>query len=412
MTKVTKAAKKATKPATKPATPNRTAEGSPAKRATQLQVLLMARNHLRDKFKGKDSGTVLVMDELDNTVPGYVSSGSLGIDWITGGRGAPQSRIVDASGDEGVGKSTFGDHLMAEVQRIGGHAWLWDTENARDDTYQQKIGIVRKSAGQIDCHTMEDGFEMMMELVSWHNANDPGRPGVIVWDTPAGTPTRNEANVEENPKVKGERFGPAKIIRGYLRKLNQLLQQGRWMLVVVNQTYMGTLPSGQTYKAVYGGGGIPYFSSVRLVFSHPSKVWRTDTEKEAGVPPVGQTVWVKCIKNRVAAPHRSRQCFIRYGAGYDNTWDVFNVLAGSGCLWHPPKSGWYSFDKDGWPELAAKYPDLKFQSGHFGLTDLLHKAKDGVLVYPELWTDLLSTYHSIDNPHTLVAKEGGDANGE
>lgn len=399
-----RATKKATKKvpkATKPLAPARkSAPGSsPAQRATQLQVMLAARDHMLEKFKagkdGESKGTVLIMDELDNTVPGYISTGSLGLDWITGGRGIPQSRIVDVSGDEGVGKSTYGDHLMVEVQRLGGHAWLWDTENARDDAYQKNIGMIRKSAGQIDCHTMEDGFEMMLELVAWHNTNDPGRPGIIVWDTPAGTPTRAEVDPTKN----AERFGPAKVIRGYLRQLNQLLQQGRWCLVVVNQTYMGVAPNGQTYKAVYGGGGIPYYSSVRLVFSHPSRVWRTETEKEAGVPPLGQSVWVKSLKNRVGAPHRSRQIFIRYGWGYDNVWDLFTVLAGAGCLWHPPKSGWYSFDKDGWPELAAKYPDLTFQGGHFGLTNMLHKTNpDGTLKYPDLYEDLQAAYLDLDTP--------------
>jgi recombination protein RecA len=392
-----KATKKATVKATVAASPPRKKEGHPEKRATQLQVLLQARDHMREKFKpgkdGESKGNIFIMDELDNTVPGYISTGSLAIDWITGGRGVPQSRIVDASGDQGVGKSTFGDHLMAEVQRIGGHSWLWDTENARDDAYQQRLGVSRKKAGQIDCHTMEDGFEFMMELVTWHNANDPGRPGIIVWDTPAGTPTRAEVD----PEQKAERFGPAKLIRGWVRKLNQQLQQGHWILVVINQTYMGTLPSGQTYKAVYGGGGIPFYSSVRLTFSHPSKVWRSTVEKEAGVPPVGQTVWIKCDKNRVGSPHRSRQAFIRYGAGYDNVWDVFNVLSGCGCLSHPPKSSWYSFDADGWPELATKYPEVKFQGQHFGLIEVLHKTgEDGKLLYPDLFADMLRAYQQID----------------
>ena len=228
----------------------------------------------------------MIMGELDSTVPDYVSTQSLALDWIVGNGGLPLSRIVDVTSDEGCGKSTFGDHVMAELQRRGGHAYLWDTENARDARYQKKIGVARVRAGQIDAHTLEDGFETMIDLVAWHNANDPGRPGVIVWDTPAGTPTRAESDAEK----KDEQFGPAKLIRSNLRKLNQHLQQGHWLLFVCNQTYMGRTASGLACKVAYGGGGIPYYSSIRLTLSHPSKFWRGAADKEMGLPPIGQTV--------------------------------------------------------------------------------------------------------------------------
>jgi recombination protein RecA len=368
--------KKKTKKKTKKATPKRKASTSLAKRSTQLQVMTQAREH----FDGK----IILMGELDNTVPGFVSTQCLALDWICG-RGLPQSRIVDITSDEGCGKSTFGDHIMTEIQRIGGHAYLWDTENARSDDYQARIGMIRRRAGQIEAQTMEDGFETMIELVAWHNEVDPDRPGVIVWDTPAGTPTRNEVD----PKATDERFGPAKLIRSYLRKLNQHLKRGRWMLFVCNQTYQGQGPSGRSYKAAYGGGGIPYYSSVRLNLSHPSKFWRTDGDKALGLPPVGQTVWAKCVKNRVAMPWRSRQICIHFGEGVSNSWEVFHTLRGFGVI--QSKSGWCRFDPDGWPKLAEKYPkpfQASDQSGHMALEQLIRER-------PELWVDLLHVYRGI-----------------
>jgi recombination protein RecA len=374
--------------ATKKATPKRKSEGPPQKRATQLEVLTQFKAHFAKKYGDQ----LIVMGDLDNTVPGYVSTQSLALDWICGNTGVPMSRIVDASGDEGVGKSTFGDHLMAEVQRLGGHAWLWDTENARDDRYQRKIGIARQKAGQIQSHTMEDGLDVVLDILGWHLANDPTRPGIILWDTPAGMPTRAEAN----PEKTDERFGPAKIIRSYLRKLNQLLQQMKWIFCVVNQTYMGQTPGGQSYKAVYGGGGIPFYSSVRLSFSHPSKFWRSTHDKELGLPPIGQTVWVKCVKNRVSAPHRSRQIAIHYGEGFSNSWDLFNTLSGAGAI--NQAGGWYSFDP-AWPDLAKKYPK-KFQGGHLGLEQLVRE-------HAELWADLLKVYHQLEVGNAVDAGTEG-----
>lgn len=374
--------KPATKKATKTATKKRSSSGTKATRATQLQVLAAAREHFGKSKQFKNQ--LITMDELDNTVPGYVSTQSLALDWITGNLGFPMSRVVDVSGDEGTGKSTLGDHAMAEVQRLDGHSYLWDPENARDNRYQEKIGIVRARAGQILSQTMEDGFELIYELLAWHLEHDPLRPGIILWDTPAGTPTRAEAD----PNKTDERMGPAKLIRGWLRKINQRLMKTRWIWMIINQTYRGQNISGQTYKAVYGGGGVPFYSSCRLQLSHPSRFWRSGTDKDNGMPPIGQTVWVKNIKNRCAMPWKSRQICIEFGHGIDNAWTVFDTLRGAGCIVSPPKSGWCSFDPDYNADLAARQPK-SWQTGYLGLKDFCQQD-------PELWPMLVDVFKEIE----------------
>jgi recombination protein RecA len=316
------------------------------------------------------------MGALDVTVPGYVSTQSLAIDWIVGNGGLPQTRIIDVTSDEGCGKSTLGDHVLAEVQRIGGHAYLWDTENARDATYQEKIGLVRKRAVEIDAHTMEDGFEAMIAILRFHLEHDPQRPGVIVWDTPAGTPTRNEVDAD----AKAERFGPAKIIRSQLRQLNQILQQTRWILFIANQTYMGQQAHGLV-KTAYGGGGIPYYASVRLQLSHPSKFWAKTAHKDLNLPPMGQTVWCKCIKNRVDMPYRSRQIAIHFGEGISNTFEIFSLMKLTGAL--VQSGSWYRFAEDTAPELVELG---SFQGTHLYLDALIQER-------PELWAVLIDVYH-------------------
>lgn len=383
MAQAKKPAKKATKKATKRASPKRKASTSPAKRATQLQVLTQARDYFRGHKQFKNQ--LIIMDELDNTVPGYVSTQSLALDWIAGNGGLPQSRVIAISGDEGTGKSTVGDQVMAEVQRIGGHAYLWDPENARDDRYQKKLGIARSRAGQITSHTMEDGFELMIELLEWHLVHDPLRPGIVLWDTPAGTPTRNEAD----PGKTDERFGPAKIIRGYLRKLNQMLMQTRWIFFVVNQTYRGTSPGGQTYKAIFGGGGIPFYSSCSLEigWAKPGRIWRSTVDMKRGMPPIGQVVYVKSTKNRCTPPYRNRTLFIEYGQGVDNAWTLFETLKDCGAI-QVAENGWGTFDSDYSAELVKAVPK-KWQTGYRGLKQFV--AED-----PLLWPLLLEVYQDAE----------------
>lgn len=364
---------KATKKATKKATPKRKDEPKKAKKATQLQVMVEAREYLQKKH-GKSA--VRMMNEVDSTIPGYISTQSLALDRLIGNDGVPLSRMVEIYGPEGIGKSTISDHILAQVQKLGGVAYLWDTENARDHRYMDQVGIVRKAAIRVEADTVEAGYAIAQDTIDWHLAHHPERLGIWVWDTVAGTPTEKELN----PKEKAEAFGPAKMIRSMCRRLTQSLKKSHWIFVVVNQTYV--TPKGQfTMMKTYGGEGIPYFSSLRLECGYRSPQWRTTTAKENGEDPIGQTIIVKSAKNKVFPPLKSERIFIRYGQGIDNVWTLFDTLSGAGMI--QQAGGWYIID---WPEVTGKYP--KWQGGYDGLAQMCAQS-------PDLWKDLIEGYQAL-----------------
>lgn len=365
------------KKATKKATPKRKGAGkdSPKKKATQFQVMIEAREFLQKKH-GK--GAVRMLNELDATIPGYVSTQSLALDKLVGNGGLPQSRMIEIYGPEGIGKSTIADHLLAQVQKLGGVAYLWDTENARDHRYMDQVGIVRKAALRVEADTVEAGYAIAQDTVDWHLAHYPDRLGIWVWDTVAGTPTEAELD----PKKNAEAFGPAKMIRSMCRRLTQSLKKTRWLFVVVNQTYVTTRGHFSLIKT-YGGEGIPYFSSVRLECGYRSPQWRSDTARERGEDPIGQIIIVKTAKNKVFPPLRSEKLYIRYGEGVDNVWTLFDTLSGAGMI--TQAGGWYKLD---WPEVEGKYP--KWQSGYDGLKRLCAENAD-------LWRDVILGYQALED---------------
>lgn len=361
--------------ATKQATPRRVGAPKRVKKATQLEVMIAAREHLQKVHGGL---AIRMMDEIDTTIPGYVSTQSLALDRMIGNDGIPQSRMVEIYGPEGIGKSTISDHLISQVQRLGGVAYLWDTENARDYRYMDQVGIVRKAALRVDAETVEQGYAIAQDALDWHIAHYPDMLGIWVWDTVAGTPTEAELD----PKKNAEQYGPAKMIRSMCRRLTQSLKRSRWVFVVVNQTYVTTKGHWPVTKT-YGGEGIPYYASLRLECGYKSPQWRSDGAKEGGENPIGQTIIVKAVKNKVFPPLRSEKIYIRYGEGIDNVWTLFDTLLGAGMI--SQSGGWYALD---WPEIAEKkYP--KWQGGYDGLKNLCAQNE-------ELWADLIGAYKALE----------------
>ena len=70
----------------------------------------------------------------------YISTGSLGLDFILGG-GMPKGRIIEIFGAESSGKTTIALHIIAEAQKLGGQVAFIDAEHALDVSYAKALGV-------------------------------------------------------------------------------------------------------------------------------------------------------------------------------------------------------------------------------------------------------------------------------
>src|SRR3989338_7391488 len=70
-----------------------------------------------------------------------VSTGSISLDIALGVGGVPRGRIIEIFGPEASGKTTLAQHIIAEVQKLGGIAAFIDAEHALDPDYARKIGV-------------------------------------------------------------------------------------------------------------------------------------------------------------------------------------------------------------------------------------------------------------------------------
>jgi recombination protein RecA len=70
-----------------------------------------------------------------------VSTGSLGLDWITGVGGIPRGRITTLDGPDSSGKSTISYHVLANAQAEGGLAAFLDAEHSADPAELLACGV-------------------------------------------------------------------------------------------------------------------------------------------------------------------------------------------------------------------------------------------------------------------------------
>ena len=102
------------------------------------EAALSAIEQIKSKF---GEGAIMKFGDMIHTDVDAIPTGCLSLDLATGIGGIPRGRIVEIYGPESSGKTTLAQHIVAEVQKLGGIAAFVDAEHALDPEYAQKIGV-------------------------------------------------------------------------------------------------------------------------------------------------------------------------------------------------------------------------------------------------------------------------------
>ena len=104
----------------------------------RLRAVAEAVEHIRDRF---GDGSIMKLGESKTMNISVVPTGSISLDIALGPGGMPRGRVIEVYGPESSGKTTLAQHVIAEVQKLGGLAAFIDAEHALDPEYAKKIGI-------------------------------------------------------------------------------------------------------------------------------------------------------------------------------------------------------------------------------------------------------------------------------
>src|SRR5215475_13440684 len=94
-----------------------------------------------DILKRYGDGSIVRLGEAQHMQTEAYPTGSLSLDIALGVGGVPRGRITEIYGPESSGKTTICQHVIAEVQKMGGVAAFIDMEHALDPVYAARVGV-------------------------------------------------------------------------------------------------------------------------------------------------------------------------------------------------------------------------------------------------------------------------------
>ncbi len=279
-----------------------------------------------DIVKRYGDGSIMRLGDANKMTIDAIPTGSLSLDLALGIGGIPRGRITEIYGPESSGKTTICQHIVAEVQKVGGTAAYIDMEHALDPIYAAKCGVDVDNLLVSQPDTGEQALEITETLVR------SGAVDLVVIDSVAALVPRSEIEGDMGDAQMG---AMARLMSQALRKLSGAINQTKTSVIFTNQLRMKIGVMFGNPETTTGGNALKFYASVRL------DVRRIQSIK-IGAEIVGNRTRVRVVKNKVAPPFRTAEFDIMYNEGISKVGDLIDLATQLGVV--DKRGAFFSFN--------------------------------------------------------------------
>jgi len=270
--------------------------------------------------------------ECHSNIREFIPTGIPTLDFIIGRPGIPVGRTTGFVGDPGVGKSSLVYSILAQTQKMGGVAVLSDTEIVLEKHRAQIVGLDTDKLVLFQGLQLEDTVPLIEDMIAHRNKVNSSALLCIAIDTISALASESDLSIKSDAMPQPGFH--SRYLSFAFRRLVHKLAASRTALVLVHQprVKIATMGYGSPLTWI---GKIPttLYSSLIIQLNRFKNI-------KKGEEIVGIEVLARCIRNKIAPPHRSCKFLIKFDSGVDGISPILDILTLGGNV--IKKGGWYT----------------------------------------------------------------------
>jgi RecA/RadA recombinase len=281
-------------------------------------------------FITKDKAIDLEIERLGDVIdyPYWITSGNIALNLINSGcydKCIPGTKVIDICGLPSTGKSLLIAKFLGEAVKLGGLAFVVDTENAWNKQFVAKIVGDEKIANEIRVNKKVDTIErlevFLNRIINLAKNQKWTIPIIVAIDSISQLTTEHEVELINDEDNKKKDMFKAGLIKRMFRVLNRKLRDTNFTIITTNHLIANIGVMYGPSHTTGGGSGVPYSADIRMQMLSPKKI-----EHVSSHHPIGVKVHTKITKNRIVGEGRSCFTNLIFKGGIDKFSGLFELL--------------------------------------------------------------------------------------